>query len=125
MLHLFQRAVPDARAYHLDMRGLALQEQFDGIIAWDSFFHLSADDQRPMFRTFADHADPGAALMFTSGAEAGTAIGSVADKPIFHESLSPEEYRSLLDEAGFNVMEFRPEDPDCANHTIWLCRWEG
>jgi hypothetical protein len=37
------------------MRQLALGRPFDGIVAWDSFFHLGHDDQRRMFAIFADH----------------------------------------------------------------------
>ena len=58
------------------MRGLSLWRRFDGILAWDSFFHLSADDQRKMFAVFRDHAAPGAALLFTSGPRAGVAMGT-------------------------------------------------
>ena len=32
-----------------DMRTLSLGRSFDGIIAWDSFFHLCPEDQRRMF----------------------------------------------------------------------------
>ncbi|WAH61838.1 class I SAM-dependent methyltransferase (plasmid) [Pseudomonas silvicola] len=47
---------------------LALAKAFNGIIAWDSFFHLTRDHQRAMFPSrFAQHAQNGAALMFTSG----------------------------------------------------------
>ena len=42
-----------------DMRGLKLPGRFDGILAWDSFFHLAPDDQRGMFGVFARHAVPG------------------------------------------------------------------
>ena len=118
----YRAALPRARVIEADMRGLDLGEVFDAILAWDSFFHLSAADQRAMFDTFAAHAAPGAALMFTSGPEAGTAIGDIGGRPIFHESLSPEDYRACLEEAGFKVIEFRPEDPDCDFHSVWLAR---
>src|SRR5690348_13389545 len=52
-----------------DMRTLALGKRFDAIVAWDSFFHLTAEAQREMFAVFRDHAAPGAALLFTSGPE--------------------------------------------------------
>ena len=39
-----------------DMRSLALGRAFNGILAWDSFFHLKPDDQRRMFEIFAAHA---------------------------------------------------------------------
>src|SRR5690348_13065539 len=50
-----------------DMRTLALERRFDGILAWNSFFHLRREDQRAMFPIFRAHAANAAMLMFTSG----------------------------------------------------------
>jgi SAM-dependent methyltransferase len=105
-----------------DMRALPFGERFDGILAWDSFFHLRADDQRAMFAVFAGHAAPRAALMFTSGTEAGEAIGSFAGEPLYHASLAPEEYRALLASHGFDVAAYAANDPACGRHTIWLAQ---
>ena len=115
--------MPDARAVHADMRGLDLCETFDAIIAWNSFFHLDPKDQIGMFPVFRRHAAAGAALMFTSGHEHGTAIGQVAGEPVYHASLSPDEYEMLLNENGFTVRYFQPEDPECHRHTIWLAQF--
>lgn len=107
-----------------DMRGLALERTFDGLLAWDSFFHLSHDDQRGMFPIFKRHASPRAALMFTSGPSHGEAIGSYRGEPLYHASLAPEEYRALLKANGFQVVEHIVEDPDCGGHTVWLAQME-
>lgn len=125
MTALYTDSVPDASVIKADMRSLQLNRQFDAILAWDSFFHLSADDQRPMFATFAAHAAPRATLMFTSGHIAGEAIGQVADAPIYHASLAPDEYRALLTQAGFKVLRYTPEDPTCGQHTVWLAQYVG
>lgn len=105
-----------------DMRELALGRRFDGILAWHSFFHLCPDDQRPMFPRFAAHARPGAPLMFTSGPSHGQAIGHWQGEPLYHGSLDPDEYRAVLAASGFDVLEFRPEDPGCGRATIWLAQ---
>jgi SAM-dependent methyltransferase len=105
-----------------DMRQLALHRTFSGILAWDSFFHLCHDDQRRMFAVFRAHAAPSAALMFTSGPAHGEAIGSFGGEPLYHASLDPVEYRSLLDRNGFRVVSHVVEDPDCGGHTIWLAQ---
>ena len=123
MIPLFQKNLPGARAILADMRGLDLGEKFDAILAWNSFFHLAPDDQRAMFAVFARHAAPGAALMFTSGPEQGERIGDVADHKVYHASLASTEYENLLNENGFKVKHFRPEDPECAGHTIWLAQF--
>jgi SAM-dependent methyltransferase len=105
-----------------DMRTLALNRTFDGIIAWDSFFHLTQDDQRRMFPIFKRHAAAGAALMFTSGPSAGERIGSYRGEPLYHASLDSGEYRRLLRDNGFGVVTHVVEDPTCGQHTIWLAR---
>ena len=40
-----------------DMRTLDLRRTFAAVMAWDSFFHLSYDDQGRMFPIFRAHAD--------------------------------------------------------------------
>ncbi len=120
---LYAKNLPRAALITADMRGLMLDQKFDAILAWDSFFHLCADDQRAMFATFAAHAAPRAALMFTSGHMAGEAIGDVGGAPIYHASLDPEEYRDLLAQNGFQVLRHTPEDPDCGQHTVWLVQF--
>ena len=108
-----------------DMRQLALGRRFDGILAWDSFFHLHADDQRGMFSRFADHANAGAPLMFTSGTSHGEVVGSCFGEPLFHASLDSSEYMDLLEANGFEVRQHVIEDPDCGGHTVWLATYNG
>ena len=122
MLSLFRRNLPHAPAHQMDMRELALGRSFSGLLAWDSFFHLSPADQRPMFARFRDHAAPGAPLMFTSGDSEGSAVGELEGDPLYHGSLDPDEYRSLLDAAGFDIVAHVVSDPDCGRRTIWLAR---
>ena len=72
MIELFARVVPRAVALHADMRTLRLSQDFDLVIAWDSFFHLSPDDQRAMFPVFANHMGKGSVLLVTTGPQAGS-----------------------------------------------------
>jgi cyclopropane fatty-acyl-phospholipid synthase-like methyltransferase len=111
---------PDHDWIVADMRELALGRRFEGVMAWDSFFHLGVDDQRAMFPRFAAHAEPGAPLMFTSGTSEGEAIGSWCNEPLYHASLDPAEYERLLASNGFRVREHVAEDAQCGHHTVWL-----
>ena len=122
LIALAQARLPDQEWIVADMRRLDLRRRFDGLIAWHSFFHLAADDQRAMFARFAAQAAAGAALMFTSGAEAGEAIGEWHGEPLFHTSLDPAEYESLLADNGFALVERRLRDPECGDATVWLAR---
>jgi hypothetical protein len=113
-------AFPDLAWHVADMRALSVAQCFDGVLAWDSFFHLCPDDQRRMFPIFRQHAAPRAALMFTGGPAHGEAIGSYRGEPLYHASLDAAEYRVLLNANGFEVIAHVVEDPDCGNHTVWL-----
>ena len=122
MIALARARLADQTWIVADMRGLSLGRTFDGVLAWDSFFHLNHDDQRAMFPIFAAHAAPGAALMFTSGPAHGEAMGMLESEPLYHASLDPAEYRALLDAHGFDVVRYQAEDPNCGRHTVWLAR---
>jgi SAM-dependent methyltransferase len=122
MIEFCRSRFPEQEWIVADMRKLALRRQFSGILAWDSFFHLCPDDQRRMFPLFRAHAGPSAALMFTSGPAHGEETGSFGGEPLYHASLDPDEYRSLLDRNGFRVVAHVVEDPDCGGHTIWLAQ---
>lgn len=122
MLAICRRRWPEGEWLQADMRGLDLGRRFDGIVAWDSFFHLTAEDQRAMFPTFGRHLEPGGALLFTSGPDAGEAVGAVEGVPVYHASLSPAEYALSMATSGLVVRAFIAEDPECNCHSVWLAR---
>jgi SAM-dependent methyltransferase len=120
MIALCRGWCPDGDWIVADMRGLALGRRFDGVLAWDSFFHLDREAQRAMFPVFRAHAAPEAALMFTSGPSEGEAIGAYGGEALFHGSLDGAEYRALLAAEGFAVAAQRDKDPGCGGRTVWL-----
>ena len=115
--------LPDQEWIVTDMRSLALGRCFDGVLAWDSFFHLAPDEQRGMFELFAAHAAPSAALMFNTGPSHGEAIGNYRGDPLYHASLSGEEYCALLHRSGFEVVAHAVEDwRSAGGRTVWLAQ---
>jgi SAM-dependent methyltransferase len=122
MISLCRENFPDRQWIVADMRTLALGRRFDAVMAWDSFFHLSYDDQRRMFPIFRNHAAPRTTLLFTSGPRHGEAIGNLRGEPLYHASLDPAEYRALLGANSFSPVAYAAEDPNCGGHTVWLAR---
>jgi 2-polyprenyl-3-methyl-5-hydroxy-6-metoxy-1,4-benzoquinol methylase len=122
LINLARSRMPEQEWIVADMRDLALGRRFDAILAWDSLFHLTRDDQRQMFSIFDSHTSPDAMLMFTSGPDEGEVVGNLWGQPLYHASLSPAEYRSLLNSHEFDEVAHQVEDPDCGHHTIWLAR---
>ena len=122
MIEMAQQNFP-AHIWHLaDMRAVQLDRVFQGVLAWDSFFHLTPDDQRQMFHQFSKFSTQGTVLMFSSGPAEGVAIGNMFGEALYHASLSQQEYRDLLAEHGFEVLKMIVEDAECAGHTVWLAR---
>jgi len=125
LIDLCRSRFPDQTWIADDMREILLSRRFGGIVAWNSFFHLTPDDQRAMFAVFRDHAKPGAALMFTSGPAAGEAIGSYQGEALYHASLATAEYEALLAAHGFSTVQHVVEDPECGGLTVWLARMQS
>lgn len=122
MVALCRERFPERIWLEADMRSLSLGRVFDGLLAWDSFFHLKHDDQRRMFAVFAAHSATQSMLMFTSGPAHGEAIGTLGGEALYHASLDPHEYRELLSTHGFSVLAHVANDPNCGGHTVWLAR---
>ena len=122
MIALCVEAFPGRDWRVADMRALSQGRTFDGLVAWDSFWHLSPDDQRRTVTVFRAHAAPGAALLFTSGPADGVAMGTLGGEPLYHASLDGDEYRALLDAHGFEVVARGWDNPARTLHIVWLAR---
>jgi trans-aconitate methyltransferase len=122
MIALCRERMPDQEWIVGDMRSLSLGRRFDGILAWDSFFHLTHDDQRRMFDVFAGHSTPGTILMFNAGQARGEVIGSYRGDPLYHASLDPSEYEAALQRVGFEIVAHIAEDDDGGGRTAWIAR---
>lgn len=105
-----------------DMRKLALGTRFDGVLAWNSLFHLTRNEQRQVVPRLLRHLRPGGPVMLTVGPGEGERTGHVGDDAVFHASLSPGDYRQLLEDGGAEVVAFATEDPACRGHTVLLAR---
>jgi SAM-dependent methyltransferase len=124
LLALARHRLPEQDWIVGDMRRIVLNRRFDGILAWDSYFHLSHDAQRAMFSVFDAHAGDRAVLLFNTGPGHGESASTFTFKnePLYHASLAPEEYRALLDRHGFEVIRHVTNDAQGGGRTAWLCR---
>ena len=118
MIELAEQNFPNQTWLIADMRSVQLNQTYLGILAWDSFFHLTPDDQRQMFHQFSKFATQGTVLMFSSGPAEGIAIGDMFGEALYHASLSQQEYRDLLAENGFDVLKMVAENAECTGHTV-------
>ena len=122
MIDLARKNIPNGDWRLGDMRSFDLPERFHGIIGWNSFFHLTRDEQRIALPNIAKHLQPEGALLLTVGPHDGEIAGCVGDDPIYHASLSPIEYGNILSNHMVKIREFVPEGPDCHGMTVLLAR---
>ncbi len=120
LIDLARARLPEGQFMVGDMRKVSLKEKFDSILAWNSFFHLSKDDQRLMFKIFEEHLNSGGILMFTSGPSEGEVWSDNGGEMLYHASLSPEEYKKLLTDHHFELIKNALDDEGGAY--IWVAR---
>lgn len=122
MIGMCKERFPDHTWTVGDIRNFSLNRTFDVILAFDSFFHLQPEAQRKMFPLFRDHAADGALLLFNSGPKHGEVYGTMEGIDFYHASLDTEEYRTLLNSHGFEVLVHKIEDPAVGDRTVWLAQ---
>lgn len=120
MIDLARKKFPQGVWLRADMRDLEPGELYDGVIGWNSFFHLTAEEQRDVLPRLAGRLGTGGTLMLTVGPDAGEVSGHVGDDRVYHASLALAEYEAILHAHGVTVVDFVPEDPACDFQTVLL-----
>ncbi|MDR3479047.1 MAG: class I SAM-dependent methyltransferase [Gammaproteobacteria bacterium] len=122
MIELCKKRFPSEQWIVSDMREINLNQQFDVVLAWHSFFHLDQDSQRKMFKIFDAHTKLGGILVFTSGEDEGEVWSDNGGQQLYHASLSTNEYKSILKAMSFKVLVHKVHDPECGEATIWMAQ---
>ena len=120
MIALSRSRLPEGEWLEQDMRNLSLSRSFDGLLGWDSFFHLNPHEQRSTLDLFCQHLNPDGALLLTIGHEAGEVLGFVNGQRVYHSSLDPGEYEQILLAAGFSQVTIVLRDKKCGEHSVLL-----
>lgn len=122
MLTIARKHFPEAKWLLADMRNLNLKERFCGIVGWNSFFHLTQQEQRKTLPILANHLKTQGILMLTVGPEAGEVTGKIGDETVYHSSLSKDEYCQILEKLDLKVISFVITDPQCEGACVILAQ---
>lgn len=94
--------LPRASFQLCDFFDFSPHEKYDGIIAFDSFFHFPKEKQHEIYPRVASWMIPGAYLLFTHGLHEGEITGSMYSAPFYYSCLDISTVLMLMHEAGLH-----------------------
>ena len=120
MLCLAKQRFPDMEWLYGDMREIELTDQYDALIAYDSFFHLPIGDQIKMLERFSYWVKTKGKLLISTGAEESEVIDAdMHGYPFSYFSMSPENYIKYLRINDFKILLSKEDQP---HHRIWIAQ---
>ena len=82
---------------------------FDGILAWDSFFHFPKSKQEMIYPKVAKLLNPGGYLLFTHGDIEDEHTSPMMGQEFYYSAIPKEKIADLLSENGLEI-EFMIKD---------------
>ncbi len=112
---------PEAELIAGDMTEVAIDGRFDGIVAWDSVFHIPRARHAPLFAEMARLLKPRAPLLLSVGGSGGEFAAPMFEVDFPYSGFPPSESRRLLEACGFDVLIAEVDDPTSRGHVAMLC----
>jgi trans-aconitate methyltransferase len=122
MIDLCRSRFPNNKWFTADMRNLSLNNQYDCVIAWHSFFHIPKEQQKDVLANLCSLVKYDGLLYFTSGIENGEVWSNNGGEMLYHASLASREYKTILSNNNMKVIAHNVSDPDCGNATVWVAQ---
>jgi len=98
-----EQNIKNAAFYLCDFFEYKPFEKYDGIIAYDSFFHFPKEKQKEIYKIISDWIHIGGYLLFTHGNEDSEINGNMFEETFYYSSLNTNEVHKLLLENGFEI----------------------
>lgn len=102
-------ALPKAQFLLCDVMRFQPAQLFDGILAFDSLWHVPLEHQSALYPLLSSWLRPGGSLLFTHGKRHGSVEGKMYGHSFYYSALDAEEVYALLHENGFCI-EYAQED---------------
>jgi 2-polyprenyl-3-methyl-5-hydroxy-6-metoxy-1,4-benzoquinol methylase len=112
LLEEAKRNVPGGQFIKKDILDFESAEQFPGIIAWDSLFHLQPDEHKKAFKKLTELLRDNGYLLFTHGGQEGQIIAEMYGENFSYSSLGEEKAKKLLQELGFKVLKWTVDNSE-------------
>jgi cyclopropane fatty-acyl-phospholipid synthase-like methyltransferase len=125
MLRLARANCPEADFVLADFTAAQLPGAYDGIVAWDSVFHLPKAQHATLFRAMHRWLKPGAPVLLSVGGTADEFVAPMFGIDFFYSGHSPDASLALLRDAGFEIVLAEVDDPTSRGHVAAIGRSTG
>ena len=78
-------------------------QKFDGVLAWDSFFHFPKERQESIYTKVGSLLNSGGFLLFTHGDADDEHLDTMFGEELYYSCLPKERVCQLLTDAGFGI----------------------
>jgi 2-polyprenyl-3-methyl-5-hydroxy-6-metoxy-1,4-benzoquinol methylase len=106
MIRLAKENVPAAKFYKADICAFETDEKYDGIVAWDSLFHLAYDKNEIAFEKLFGMLKGNGYMVFSHGGGQGEITGTMEGEDFSYSSLGPELTLATLEKIGFLIVKY-------------------
>ncbi len=111
---------PDMQQIYGDVRHIAINEKYDGVIEWWCLFHLPKEDHQRMISRFAHWLKLDGILEFTTGdREYAASDSNMLGQELSFYSLNPADYEKYLKKSGFKILLC---ESDQEQHLVWIAK---
>jgi 2-polyprenyl-3-methyl-5-hydroxy-6-metoxy-1,4-benzoquinol methylase len=114
--------IPNATFINADISTYKIDKKFDGILAWDSLFHIPLEKQEKIIRKLIGFLKTNGVLMFTTGGEHGELLSEMFGQTFYYSSLSEDQYIKILLQGNCEVIINEIDDPTSHGHRVICCR---
>lgn len=95
----------NANFLNIDIMEYNSNEVYDAIIAFDSLFHLSMNQQALVYNKISSLLKNDGYLLFTHGKNKSQIIGKMFNEEFYYSALDKDELINILNNNGFSIIE--------------------
>lgn len=77
---------------------------YDGVIAFDSIWHIAKDKQIDVYKKIASLMNYGAYFLFTHGNRNNETVGTMFNRKFYYGALNTDELKVILSKAGLKIV---------------------
>lgn len=89
-----------------DLLNYKPKERYDGIIAFDSIWHIDHDNQEKIYQIISSLLVPNGLFIFTHGKTDGEIIGTMWGESFYHSALDAKKVVNLLEQNNCKIITY-------------------